>query len=73
VTGYIAGDALHLLHEKHPDWDYTCLVRTEDKAKTVKEAYPNVKIVLGDLEASSILEEQAAKADIVLRKLFCRS
>jgi hypothetical protein len=68
VTGYIAGDALHLLQEKHSDWDYTCLVRTEDKAKIVKEAYPNVKIVLGDLEASSILEAEAAKADIVLRE-----
>lgn len=59
---------MHALYEAHPDWDYTCLVRTEDKAKKVKEAYPSANVVLGDLDASDILEAQAAQADIVLRQ-----
>lgn len=67
MTGYIAGDALQLLYDRHPDWEYTCLVRSEDKAQKVKEAYPNATIVLGDLDTSSILEAEAAKADVVLR------
>jgi hypothetical protein len=60
---------LHVLTNAHPDWEYTCLVRTDEKAKKVKEAYPSVKIVLGDLDASDVLEREAAEADIVLRTL----
>jgi N-acetyl-gamma-glutamylphosphate reductase len=67
VTGYIAGDAMHALYDAHPDWDYTCLVRTEDKAEKVKKAFPKARIVIGDLEASDILEAESAQADIVLR------
>jgi hypothetical protein len=44
-------------------------VRTQDKADQVKKAYPNVHIVLGDLDNSKVLEEEAAKANVVIRKL----
>lgn len=67
VTGYIAGDALYALHQKHPDYEYAALVRTQDKADIVKKAYPNVRIVLGGLDDSDLLKEEAAKADVVLR------
>lgn len=67
ATGYIAGDALYVLNKAHPEYDYSLLVRTEEKAKKIKQAYPNVRIVIGDLDASDILEREAAKADIVLR------
>ena len=68
MTGYIAGDATHVLYSEHPDYEYACLVRSKDKAEVVKKAFPNVRIVLGGLDDSDILEEEAAKADIVLRK-----
>lgn len=68
VTGYIAGDAFHAFNQAHPDWEYAALVRTKDKADAVKKAYPSVRIVLGGLDDSAILKEEAAKADIVLRK-----
>jgi len=55
------------LYTQHPDYQYTALVRTKDKATIVEKAYPNVKIVLGDLDNSELLEEQASKADVVLR------
>ncbi|KAF4551113.1 NAD dependent epimerase/dehydratase-like protein 5 [Elsinoe fawcettii] len=66
VTGYIAGDATHVIYKEHPDYDYTFLVRTEDKAAIVRKAYPSAKVVLGDLDDSALLKEQASKADIVL-------
>jgi hypothetical protein len=39
----------------------------EEKAKPVTEAFPKVRIVIGGLDDSKILEEEAAKADIVIR------
>jgi len=68
ATGYIAGDALAAIYNSHPDYEYACLVRTKEKGDKVKEAFPNVRIVLGGLDDSDLLEEESAKADIVLRK-----
>ena len=67
MTGYIAGDAIYAIYNEHPDYEYACLVRTKDKAEQVEKAYPNVRTVLGGLDDSDLLEEEAAKADIVLR------
>ena len=67
ATGYIAGDALVTIYNKHPDYEYVCLVRTQDKADKVTKAFPNVRIVLGGLDDSQLLEDEAAKADVVLR------
>ncbi|KAK6864046.1 hypothetical protein PG990_006514 [Apiospora arundinis] len=66
ATGYIGGDALSVLIQAHPDFEYTLLVRTQEKADKVKTQYPNATIILGDLNDSELLREQAAKADIVL-------
>jgi hypothetical protein len=35
----------------------------------VKEAFPHIKIALGGLDDSKLLEKEAAKADIVIRML----
>lgn len=69
ITGYIAGDAFVAIYEKHPDYEYTALVRSEDHAKKITEKYPSVKVVLGNLDSYDLLKKEAAKADIVLRKL----
>ncbi|KAK4241546.1 hypothetical protein C8A03DRAFT_30270 [Achaetomium macrosporum] len=74
VTGYIGGDAFHALYEAHPDFDYTLLVRTKERAEIVRETYRNadkVKVLYpGDVGPSvsfiDVLEDQARKADIVL-------
>ena len=68
MTGYIAGDALFALNEKYPDYEYSALVRTQEKADIVKKAYPNIRIVLGGNDDSDLIKEEAAKADVVLRK-----
>lgn len=66
--GYIGGDILYAVHKAHPDYEYTLLVRNEDRAKVVKEKYPNVKFVYGNLDASDVIEKAAAEADIVIRE-----
>ncbi|EME80076.1 uncharacterized protein MYCFIDRAFT_63394 [Pseudocercospora fijiensis CIRAD86] len=66
ITGYIAGDAFYGLHKAHPDYEYSALIRTQEKASKVKSQYPNVRPVIGGLDDSSIIEEEASKADIVL-------
>jgi N-acetyl-gamma-glutamylphosphate reductase len=68
ATGYIGGDTLYALHNKHPEWTYTALVRTKEKGKKVQDTYPNVHLVYGDLDDYDVIKEQAAKADIVIRK-----
>ena len=67
MTGYIAGDATHALYSEHPEYEYACLVRSKEKGEMIEKAFPNVKIVLGGLDDSEILEQEASKADIVLR------
>lgn len=67
VTGYIAGDALYALQHKHPEYEYSVLIRTKDKAELVKAAYPSLRIVIGGLDDSELLKKEAASADIILR------
>ncbi|PYH41244.1 NAD(P)-binding protein [Aspergillus saccharolyticus JOP 1030-1] len=66
ATGYIGGDALYALVQKHPEYSYTLLVRSAEKAKLVQEQYPSARVVIGDLDNSSLLEKESAEADIVL-------
>jgi len=66
ATGYIGGDALYEIHHAHPEFEYTCLVRSSDKGAKVASQYPKVKLVYGTLEDAELLEKEAAGADIVL-------
>lgn len=43
-------------------------MRDASKATTLTQAYPDVRIVSGDLDSLSLLEEEASQADIVIRK-----
>ena len=71
VTGYIGGDFLYLLSQKHPDWEATALVRNPDKGAKVAVEYPKVKLVYGDLASADLIEEEASKADIVYHFANC--
>ncbi|KAK1984622.1 hypothetical protein LZ30DRAFT_424951 [Colletotrichum cereale] len=66
VTGYIGGDAFYALYKKHPEYEYSLLVRNEERATPVREAYPKVRIVIGSLDDVDIIEKEAAAADIVV-------
>lgn len=58
---------LHVLKTAHPDYRIRALVRDSVKADSVSKAYPDVQIILGDLDSASIIEEEASQADIVIR------
>ncbi|KAI7759241.1 hypothetical protein LZL87_008618 [Fusarium oxysporum] len=66
TTGFIGGDAFYALHKAHPDWKYTILVRSEDKGKDVQKQYPDVKLAIGSLDDSKVIEKAASEADIVI-------
>ncbi|KAL2839856.1 NAD(P)-binding protein [Aspergillus pseudodeflectus] len=66
ATGYIGGDILYQLNQRHPDFEYALLIRSEDKAQKVRPAYPNARIVIGGNDDSEVLEREAAWADIVV-------
>ncbi|KAI9719912.1 MAG: hypothetical protein M1828_006042 [Chrysothrix sp. TS-e1954] len=66
ATGYIGGDALHEIITAHPDWNYTCLVRNSDKGAQVAAAYPQIRLVYGDLASADLLQRESQAADIVL-------
>ncbi|KAG9662957.1 NAD(P)-binding protein, partial [Aureobasidium melanogenum] len=66
ATGYIGGDTLYELYNKHPEYSYTALVRTSEKGKSVTDKFPKVKTVQGDNDSSDLLKKEASKADIVI-------
>jgi uncharacterized protein YbjT (DUF2867 family) len=68
ATGYIGGDFLALVTQKHPNWDITALVRSKEKGAQVNNNYPNVKLVYGDLDSAGLIEDESKKADIVYRR-----
>lgn len=71
TTGYIGGDFLYLVSQKHPDWEITCLVRNSDKGAKVAKVYPKVRLVYGDLDSVELIEEEAANTDIVFHFANC--
>ncbi|GAB1734450.1 hypothetical protein NU195Hw_g679t1 [Hortaea werneckii] len=66
ATGYIGGDFLHAISKAHPRVAVTALVRQESKAARLKELYPQVEVVQGDLDNAEVLVKASSEADIVL-------
>ena len=57
------------MREAHPELEYTLVVRSEERAKAVREKYPddkNLRLVYG-AKYTELLEEEASKTDIILR------
>lgn len=61
---------LHVLQTEYPEHEYAVLLRDKEKAEKVSNAYPKVRVVSGDLDSAALLEEEARKADIVVRKFI---
>ena len=68
MQGFIGGAVLDAVHNSHPNYHYTLLVRNEERGKAVKAKYPNVKFAHGTLDDASVVEKAAAEADIVIRE-----
>ena len=67
ATGYIGGDALHTFTRAHPEWQISALVRNEEKGAKLKRAFPDIRIVTGELDSAEIIEDETRKADVVCR------
>ena len=68
VSGYIGGQVLHDITEKHPEYQIRSLVRTDEQKQKIAAKYPSIQLAIGDLDSVEILKEEAAQADVVLRK-----
>ncbi|PYH96500.1 NAD(P)-binding protein [Aspergillus ellipticus CBS 707.79] len=66
ASGYIGGDVLYALKASLPDCQYTAVLRDQEKANKISKDYPDVHILIGDLDDSALLEEQARQADVVV-------
>lgn len=58
---------MYAITTAHPEYEVTAMVRNTDKGAKVAQQYAKVKLVYGDLDSSDLIEEEAKKADVVLR------
>ncbi|KAJ5281636.1 hypothetical protein N7478_007008 [Penicillium angulare] len=55
-----------MLTSTHPEYVISVLVRDAEKAATVSQKYPEVRVALGDLDSTSLIENEAKEADVVV-------
>lgn len=72
VSGYIGGQTLASVVAKHPEYTVVGLVRNEEKKQQILAKLPSVKLVIGDLDSSDLLTEEAKTADVILRMFLKR-
>ena len=70
TSGYLGGNIVGRLVEKHPEWHVVALLRNEAQEKVVLARWPKIEVVIGDLDDSALMIKEGAKADVVLRKFF---
>ncbi|KAH7161141.1 hypothetical protein EDB81DRAFT_783874 [Dactylonectria macrodidyma] len=66
ATGYVGGQVLHELSRSHPEYAIAALIRNGEVAKRIASSFSNVRAVVGDLDDSHLIEEEASKANVVL-------
>ncbi|KAF5662292.1 nucleoside diphosphate sugar epimerase [Fusarium heterosporum] len=66
ATGFVGGTILSTIHESYPNYEYTLLVRSKDRAKPIAENYPDAKFVYGHHDSTDVIEKAASEADIVI-------
>ncbi|KAJ5177029.1 uncharacterized protein N7482_002906 [Penicillium canariense] len=71
ATGYIGGEGLYTIAHAHPDWQLSALVRSKEKAAQLSSKYPQIRVVLGDLDSVDIIAEEVKNADIVFNFADC--
>ncbi|PLB53292.1 NAD(P)-binding protein [Aspergillus steynii IBT 23096] len=66
VTGYIGGDVLYGISQALTSSSIVALVRNEARAAAVTEKFPSVTPLIGDLDSTAIIRQEAQEADVVL-------
>ncbi|KAF4949163.1 hypothetical protein FGADI_9079 [Fusarium gaditjirri] len=69
ASGYVGGQLLRELTQAHPEYTIATLVRDANAAETITKAYPEVRTVVGDLDDSALVEQEASQASVVLSYL----
>ncbi|KAE9377570.1 NAD(P)-binding protein [Stipitochalara longipes BDJ] len=67
VSGYVGGNMMGRLLEKHPEWHVVVLVRNEKQKEIVLARWPQLEVVIGDLDNSALMIQEGSKADVVLQ------
>jgi nucleoside-diphosphate-sugar epimerase len=67
VSGFVGGQLGQTLSLKHPEFEMTALVRTEEQAQKVQARWSHIRTVVGDLDSHDLLVREAAASDVVLR------
>jgi hypothetical protein len=67
VSGYVGGHLMGRLIVKHPEWHVAVLVRTGKQKSIVLGRWPQLEIVIGDLDDTALMIKDGSKADVVLR------
>ncbi|KAF8443915.1 hypothetical protein L210DRAFT_3643493 [Boletus edulis BED1] len=72
ATGYLGSQFLLLLNEKLPQLHVVALLRnaTPVRKEQLQKLYSNISFVEGSLDDDAIIQEQAAKVDIVINAEF---
>ncbi|KAM5349395.1 hypothetical protein ACJ41O_005900 [Fusarium nematophilum] len=71
ATGYVGGDALYTLAQKHPEYEITALVRNKERGELVLSRYPSIRLAYGNLDDSELLAQEVSKADITCHWANC--
>ncbi|KAK1145262.1 hypothetical protein N8T08_004415 [Aspergillus melleus] len=66
ATGYIGGDVLYALTEAFRSSKIMALARNENRAALISKKFPTVTPVIGDLDSTTQITNEAAEADVVL-------
>ncbi|KAF9882894.1 hypothetical protein FE257_004908 [Aspergillus nanangensis] len=66
VTGYIGGDVLYGITQALTSSSIIALVRNEARAAAVTQKFSNVIPLIGDLDSTAKIRQQAQEADVVL-------
>ncbi|KAF4969158.1 hypothetical protein FSARC_3534 [Fusarium sarcochroum] len=66
ASGFVGGQLLHELVQSHPEYSIAALVRDSNAAATISKDYPKVRTVVGDLDDSKLVEQEASQVSVVL-------
>lgn len=66
ATGFVGATVFDLIYAKHPEYRFTALVRSNEKATDLINRYPLVHVIVGDANNTDLIQKESAKANIVI-------
>ncbi|TVY21775.1 hypothetical protein LARI1_G000171 [Lachnellula arida] len=69
ATGHIGGAVVKAILAQYPDVELTALVRDQNKARRLEQAFSRTRAVVGDLNNVDLIESESKAAGIVINQL----